>query len=332
MNYNVLIIGAGNIGALYDSPESEYVLTHAHAFSKTPGFSLVGFVDTDLERAQSAAKRWNTQAFTSIETAFAYAPIDIICVAVPDEFHYAVLRHVAQFPIKLVFAEKPLTQTLSEAEEIRTLYKKNNISLALNYIRRFVPEFSMLKNNIQMGKYGRFITGTAYYGKGFLHNGSHLLDTLRFLLGEIDRITINDQIADFYVDDPTVTAKLSFSGGAHFFLQAVPCNFYTIFELDFLFEKGRVRIVDSGFKIEEYAVRKDPIFNGYQDLALYAAFQTSLGMALRYAAKNIYDHLSHKTPLLCSLEDGYQLLALYARVEKEKVKVKNHEKNTAFLA
>ena len=31
--YNVVIIGSGNIGAFYDEPGSEQILTHAHAFS-----------------------------------------------------------------------------------------------------------------------------------------------------------------------------------------------------------------------------------------------------------------------------------------------------------
>ena len=46
-SFNVLIIGAGNIGALYDTPDMDKVLTHAHAFSIINGFKLLGFVDLD---------------------------------------------------------------------------------------------------------------------------------------------------------------------------------------------------------------------------------------------------------------------------------------------
>ena len=85
MNYNVLIIGAGNIGALYDSPGSNHILTHAHAFSKTPGFSLIGFFDTDFEKAHHAAQRWNTQVFKTLEEVFASYTIDIVSMCVPDD-------------------------------------------------------------------------------------------------------------------------------------------------------------------------------------------------------------------------------------------------------
>lgn len=61
-SYNVLIIGAGNIGAFFDMPYSKNVLTHAHAFSKVEGFNLLGFVDVDNKKAIEAANIWNAKA------------------------------------------------------------------------------------------------------------------------------------------------------------------------------------------------------------------------------------------------------------------------------
>ena len=43
--YNVLIVGAGNIGAMFDTSENEEVLTHAHAFSIVEAFNLVVFIE-----------------------------------------------------------------------------------------------------------------------------------------------------------------------------------------------------------------------------------------------------------------------------------------------
>ena len=114
--YSVLIIGAGRIGAFFDTPQSEAVLTHAHAFSSHPGFLLRGFVDAERREAERAALLWETEAFDTVTDAFARQEIDVAVVAVPDEAHYQILLELADHPLKLVFAEKPLAKSCAEAE------------------------------------------------------------------------------------------------------------------------------------------------------------------------------------------------------------------------
>ena len=64
--YNVLIIGAGKIGAFFDQPGSENILTHAHAFSTHPGFKLLGFVDSNAGQAQKAVSIWGGEYFNNL--------------------------------------------------------------------------------------------------------------------------------------------------------------------------------------------------------------------------------------------------------------------------
>lgn len=304
IRYSVLIIGAGKIGAFFDIPESESVLTHAHAFSTHPGFRLLGFVDADRQQAEQAAEIWGGEAFNAIRDAFARHVVDVAVVALPDECHYPVLRDLAMYPLKLVFAEKPLTTILEEAEEIIQLYNEKGISLSINYSRRHVPEFSALKEEIATGNFGCFLTGSGYYGKGTLHNGSHMVDMLRFLLGELSQVNTISTVTDFFIDDPSCSAVLGLDRGGQFFMQAVDCRCHTIFELDLLFESRRIRIVDSGFRIEKYSVRGSTVFSGYRDLQMDEECITSLGKALYFAAESLHAHLTSGEPVLCSGNDG----------------------------
>jgi predicted dehydrogenase len=303
-SYSVLIIGAGKIGAFFDTPQSEEVLTHAHAFSKHPGFHLLGFVDTNIDLAEQAAGIWGGEAFTSVAEAFSRNTIDVAIVATPDKFHYAILKELAAHPLRLVFAEKPLTTLLASSEEIVGLYRERKISLAVNYTRRFVPEFIALHNEIRSGTLGGFLSGTGYYGKGTLHNGSHLIDLLRFLLGDITEIQTTSSIQDFYDDDPSCSALLSLGQGGTFTMQAVDCRSYTVFELDLLFEQGRIRIVDAGFVIEVYHVHESAIFSGYRHLKQTESLETTLGKAFACAAEAIHTHLMTGAPLPCTGTDG----------------------------
>jgi len=315
--YNVLIVGAGSIGAFFDTPSSENILTHAHAFIKTEGFNLLGFFDISEKKGKEAAKLWNVNYFSTLEEVFSKNKIDVISVCVPDEYHYDILKKISNFPIKLVFAEKPLAKNLKQAKEIIKIYKEKNINCLVNYSRRFVAEFNVLKDSILKCEYGKFICGNGYYGKGIVHNGSHLIDLLRYLIGEIKDFQVINYKFDFYDDDPSVSAILNFEKGGNFVIQNIPCNNYTIFELELLFEHRRIRIVDSGFKIEEYSVLDSKVFSGYKNLFKQKEYETELNKAMLNAVINIYNNLENDEELKCTLEDGYNDMEVCDRLRVE---------------
>ena len=301
---SVLIIGAGKIGAFFDTPGSEHVLTHAHAFSRHPGFKLLGFVDAVFEQANRAAQIWSCDSYPTISAAFKNGCIDVAVVAAPDDTHCSLLKELKQYPIRLVFAEKPLTKSLNESVRIVQSYQESGISLAMNYTRRYVPEFSDLRVKMASRTFGRFLTGTGYYGKGTLHNGSHMIDLIRFLLGDIELTRTLSRTFDYYDDDPSCSAEINLAQGGQFIMQAVDCRYHTIFELDLLFELQRVRIVDSGFKMEIYSIQDNEVFSGYRNLSLKKEQPTRQGKALSFAVENIHEHFARATPLLCSGVDG----------------------------
>ena len=68
----------------------------------------------------------------------------------------------------------------------------------------------------------------------------------------------------------------------------------TVFEIDLLFSKKRVRIINSGFKIEEYEVKENRIFKGYKNIVKVKETTTSINNALFYAVEDIYNYLTKK--------------------------------------
>lgn len=317
--FNVLIVGAGNIGAFFDTAVSENILTHAHAFVRVEGFNLLGFVDISSQKSQEASKLWNVNYFLNIEQAFNKNSIDIVSVCVPDDYHYDILKKLSQFPIKLVFTEKPFTKTLEQADEIIRIYNRKNIKCLINYSRRFVRQFISLKNKISSNKYGAYICGSGYYGKGILHNGSHMIDLLRYLIGEIEDTRVLNYNFDFYKNDPSISSVLTFKNGKNFVMQNVPCDEYTIFELELLFQDKKIRIIDSGFTIEEYTVGNNIIFKGYKSLIEDRKYDTELGKAMENAVINIYNNLLYNEDLNCTMEDGYKVMGICDRLKEEVV-------------
>ncbi len=315
-DFRVLIIGAGRIGAFFDQPGDDNVLTHAHAFSRSPGFSLHGFIDNDASKAQQAAQRWGGEAYLNLPEALAAGPIDVVCLATPDEYHADYLKELSRCNLKLVFAEKPLTSSWEETEQIGQLYSELALPLAINYSRRYVPEFSYWRDCIQAGSWGRFLGGNVYYGKGLIHNGSHLLDLLLYLFQEVSLVKTLERIDDFYIHDPSYSALLQLKKEGFFHLQAIDYNYYSFCEMELLFEKKRVRMLNSGFSLDEYDVKDNPLFEGYKGLFQDRTVATSLGNAMLTAADNIWGFLTRNEPLLCSLDDALAVSQLCHEIQK----------------
>lgn len=293
--FSALIIGAGQIAGGYDTPSDKRVLTHAHGYKTHGQFDLLGFYDIDKAKADSMAKKWNVKSFKSPP------PADVISVCTPDGFHLSSLKQALALHPKLVFLEKPLSNDPKEAGQILKLSKR--LPILVNYSRRFVKEFY----DINKMDLGRFQTGHGYYGKGFLHNGSHMLDLLNLLLGKIQKVRVFDSFVDFDKKDPTKTAVLTFKKGGRFFMQGVDCRHYSIFEVDLLFQKKRVRIIDSGFNIEIYEIEENPRYKGYRGFHSRTLIETSLDQAMSRAVDNIYRHLTVNEVLLSPVSQAYEI-------------------------
>ncbi|MBA2678188.1 MAG: Gfo/Idh/MocA family oxidoreductase [Ktedonobacteraceae bacterium] len=316
MTLKAAVIGAGRIGALLDDPNSPHILTHAHGYKASEGFEIVGFVDRELGKAQRAATCWGGKAFSSIEELFARQDVDVVSVCVPDELHYETLSSLAKRPVRLIFLEKPPVRTATEAESIGALYARLPIRVLVNYTRRFVPEIRRIGLAITDNEYGDFLSGTGYYGKGLMHNGSHMVDLVRFLLGEVDEIEPTDELADFYDDDPSVSALLSLERGGRFYLKHIDCRNYDIFELDLLFEKKRVRISDLGAVIEEYSVGDNKIFKDCRTLNKDRSYSTEHRRAMYHAITNIRSNLERDEPLACTLQDSLATVTTCLRISQ----------------
>lgn len=310
--YQVSIIGAGNIASNFDSPESEKILTHAHAVAAHPDFELLGFYDTDEKKALDAVGRWGGRMYADIASAVKEA--DVVCCCVPDRFHGQILREAAQFHPKLVIAEKPLAATYEEAKEIQDLYD-GKIPLLINYSRRFLKEFHRLKNDIK--SYGKFLKGIGYYGKGILHNGSHMIDILQFLLGEVEDVHAHGTgICDFETNDPSYDVVLKIQQ-ENFCMMAIDCRAVTIFEMELFFENARVRILNGGEKIEIYRVEASDTYAGYKNYRLREERDVDYSEAMTGLMENVSGFLKQEQHLNCTLKDGLDVLKICMRIRGE---------------
>ena len=167
----------------------------------------------------------------------------------------------------------------------------------VNYTRRFVPEFTKIKDKIASGVFGTYLSGTGYYGKGLAHNGTHMIDTVQYLLSNILSTTAYSSINDYTESDKSWTVRLELDDGTHFYMNAIDSRCYTIFEIDLFFQFNRIKILNSGLNIEIYTSKPSDIYTGYYGLELSEVIQTSLYNSLEHLADNVYMHLKFNESL-----------------------------------
>lgn len=302
--YKAVIVGAGNIGSFFDTPESKTILSHAHAVMVHPKVELLGFYDVDGDRAKKAASIWNCKSFDSLESALYEADVAYCCV--PDKYHFDTLIQISEYPLKMVVAEKPIAATVGEALEIKQIYDEKKLPIILNYSRRFLPEFMKLKKNIKT--FGKFMRGVGYYGKGIVHNGSHMIDLLSYFFERELRVeSTGHAIYDYFESDPSCDTTIEIGNG-RFHMFPIDCRIATIFELDLFFEKKRLRIIDSGNVIELYNVRESGVYKGYSNYVWERKIEVEYSNAMLGLINNYCAYIAGEEKILCSAEDGINVL------------------------
>jgi len=280
--YRVGIIGAGRIGSSFDAPDSEHVLTHAHAFSRNPKCELAGIMDVDFEHGKKEAKKWETEFFPDIESLFSSTKPDIVVIATPDDTHAELLLTVADKGARLIICEKPVSASRDQSEQLRGFH---GVPVIVNFRRRFDDDVQSLAEDIKSGTYGAVISATAIYSKGTLHNGSHIIDLARFLFGELKTGVPLSRIQD-WDGEPTVSAFISFERCPRFYLTTGDERAYSVFELDILTEKKRFHFSDEGMTLSTQEVIDDPLYKGFRILGESTVQKTNL----IHAMENIAEH------------------------------------------
>jgi predicted dehydrogenase len=127
----IAVIGVGHLGK-----------EHARIYSDMPDVSLAGIVDISKKKGEEVAQRYNTKYYSSYKEIL--DKVNAASVAVPTKSHYEITKELLKNGIP-VLVEKPMTGTLSEAEELIRLSKSNNTVLQPGYVERFNPAIQAIQ-------------------------------------------------------------------------------------------------------------------------------------------------------------------------------------------
>jgi predicted dehydrogenase len=124
----VLVAGCGNMGA-----------SHARAYHKMPEFEVVGLVSRGPTSRQALSKELGgLPEFSDYYAALAETKPDVVSINTYPETHGAYARAAIKAGCH-VFCEKPLAETVEEAQSIVDAARANRRKLVIGYILRVHP-------------------------------------------------------------------------------------------------------------------------------------------------------------------------------------------------
>ncbi len=120
---NVAVIGVGHLGKW-----------HADKYAASEDCNLVAVVDTDLDAARAVADKHGAEAVTDYQAIL--PRIDAISLVVPTSVHYPIAKDCLEAGIHCLI-EKPITETVEQAQTLIDLAKAKNLTLQVGHIERF---------------------------------------------------------------------------------------------------------------------------------------------------------------------------------------------------
>lgn len=198
------VLGAGHLGKI-----------HLRLLNQSEKYELVGFYDALDENANKVAAEFGYKKFDTI--AELIAAVDVVDIVTPTLKHFDCAKQVIEAG-KHIFIEKPISNTVEEAEEIIALAKKHNVKGQVGHVERFNPAFTAVKDKI---KNPMFIE--THRLAEFNPRGTDVPVVLDLMIHDIDAIlsvvkskvkSINASSVAVISDSPDITnARIEFENG-----------------------------------------------------------------------------------------------------------------------
>ena len=128
------VLGAGHLGKI-----------HLKLLQQSTKYELVGFFDASKEASDKIVDEFGYKSFSSMEKLIDAS--DMVVVVTPTSKHFECAEKVINAG-KHLFIEKPITQTVAEAEQIRDLAKQKKVRGQVGQVERFNPAFMAIKDKI----------------------------------------------------------------------------------------------------------------------------------------------------------------------------------------
>ena len=174
--YRAGIIGCGSISA-----------AHARGYQGLDNVEIVAIADPVREALDLFGKQFGIQKhYLDARQMLDEEDLDIVSIGTWHKLHAPMTIAACARRPKAILCEKPMGTNLGECDEMIIAARRNEVKLAIAHQRRFNPAWNRARELILEGAIGEPRQVTARGGQGLLNDCSHLLDMMRYVMGDPD--------------------------------------------------------------------------------------------------------------------------------------------------
>ncbi len=310
------VIGVGYLGRF-----------HAQKYSALDGaefgVELVGVVDARPETAQRVAKELGVAAFTDYRELLGApgakgAAVDLVSVASTTESHHAVARDCLAAGVH-VLAEKPITVTVAQADELIALADAGHLVLQVGHLERFNPAWLAVREKIT-----RPVFIEAHRMAPFKARGIDVSVVLDLMIHDLDLILplVASPIVDLRASGVSVltdgidiaNARIEFANGCVANLTASRTSTASLRRLR-VFQHHEYISIDFGDRRIGISRKREALIEGEPPIDT-EVFQQPPGDALMTEIQAFVDAVRHGTPPVVSGREGRDALAVALEIDR----------------
>ncbi|MBU0577895.1 Gfo/Idh/MocA family oxidoreductase [Patescibacteria group bacterium] len=203
---DVGLIGFGGIGKFHAEVYDK--LLKEDSISPKPRIKAI--LRKNISQDKKLIEKFGAPLVTNSEAEFFNQNLDLVDICSPNNMHLSQIKKTVENNVKVIYCEKPLGLDLQEAKDIEDLANSIHAITQTGFIFRYFPALQQMRQKIIRGQIGepfhfflRMYKGSyldenrpyswrlnkASAGGGALTDlGIHLIDLLRFLMGNVDWI------------------------------------------------------------------------------------------------------------------------------------------------
>lgn len=155
---------------------------------KELGLDVVGLCDKSEETIKKVSESGNYRDelfFTDSQIMIEKTKPELVVIATNSDSHFAITKISVENGAKFVFCEKPMANSVEDANNMMKICEENGVWLAINHQQRYMECYHKLKNIIYSNEMQGIETFSVVGANfGLAMNGSHYLELAKIFFNE----------------------------------------------------------------------------------------------------------------------------------------------------
>jgi len=200
-NIRTALIGCGRIGFLLEDDPLRYKPCTHYGGAKAAGIKINFACDLNIGRLKkfaAIASVSDENIYTDYKKLLEEQKPELVIIATWTNMHAGIGITAVRNGAKTIICEKPIASSLKDAQELFSICRKFKVNLIINHERRYDERYNTVKKMLGDKKIGEVKTVYASVlsagassadikqgGGPLLHDGTHMIDIIRYFFGDI---------------------------------------------------------------------------------------------------------------------------------------------------